>query len=539
MENYFLNPYYKKVIPGVSLITAVKNRHEFLEKVLETWYGQNEIDEIIIVDWSSEETLIPLVEKFQNGKIFLAIVPGQEKWILSQAFNLAARLASRSKILKIDADVMILPGFFDKHSLKPGNFYSGNWMLGRDENEKHLNGSVFLYRKDFFKVNGYNEYIKFYGWDDSDLYIRLESLNLKRLDFNLDTLKHIAHEARTTFQDTAGYFKNMTDIEKSNLNILTNKYLCSFLLKWTPENNMLGFNIQMSDNNIWICNQSATDQNVVPDSFYLESETNAINERLRQFEFGIHPDIAQLLKREEFVEYYNLFLSRTIDKTSNDLFNIISKFNYIYSSNIDSKISEINRLAEAFHNRNLEVQQLNEEVWNKKEEIQRLNGEVHQYSVEIQKLNGKTHQSSVKIQQLNKEVHKSRAEIQRLTDETHQSNVEIQRLNGEIHQSSVKIQRLNGEVHQSNVEIQRLNEEVHKSRAEIQRLTDETHQSNVEIQRLNGEIHQSNVEIQRLSEEIHQSSVEIQRLNEEIHQSSVEIQRLRGETHQSSVEIQR
>ena len=67
------------VVPGISLITAVKNRQETLEVALQTWLTHVQIDEIIIVDWGSDESLIPLVQKYQNGKIILAVVSDQPK----------------------------------------------------------------------------------------------------------------------------------------------------------------------------------------------------------------------------------------------------------------------------------------------------------------------------------------------------------------------------------------------------------------------------------------------------------------------------
>ncbi|MFZ4520879.1 MAG: galactosyltransferase-related protein [Bacteroidales bacterium] len=580
MKPGFLNPINKKILPGTSLITAVKNRKESLTEALETWVSHKEIDEIIILDWSSGESLIPLVEKLQNGKIFLAVVPSQEKWILSFAYNLAARLTSHEKILKVDADVKVMPGFFDQHVLKPGEFFSGNWMLGRDDNEKHLNGSVFLSRADFFSVNGYNEYIKFYGWDDSDLYLRLESKNLTRHDFNLDALQHIPHESRTAFQNTAGYFRNMTDLEKSNLNTLTNRYLCSNLVKWTTKNKMLAFDIDPKNRHIWICMQSSEDLNKVPKEYYVESETNAIKERLQQFELGIPEEVASLLKRDEIIEYYNLFLSRSVDKPSGDLFNIISKFSYLYSANITNKINEINLLNEniisgqqsladlriGFHQKNVEVEKLNSDLHRLNVEIQRLahglheksvenqqlNHDIHLCNEEIQRLTGAFHEKRVEIQLLNSDFEKSKVEIEKLNGELHKSLSELECLNNDHHISKVRIEQLNSEAHTNNVEIlqlrndveryndniQHLNGELHQGQVEVLQLRALLEQGRVEIERMNGELHFARVENLQLNEALHESKVEIIKLNEAFHKSNVEILRLNDALHKSNVEIQ-
>lgn len=238
-----LNPFQKQQTKGISIFTALKNRTETFQEALKTWIVQEFIDEIIIVDWGSDESIISLINNYQNGKILLAVVPDQPKWILSHAYNLAARLTTKDKILKIDADVKILPGFFEKHPLEIGSFYSGNWRTARDENEQRLNGTLYIKREDFFSVNGFNEFIKSYGWDDTDLYQRLVNEGLKRYDFDFDTLYHIPHEDRTTFQDEKDFLRLVDDLEKSNLNILINKHITSNACKWSSINKMLDFSV--------------------------------------------------------------------------------------------------------------------------------------------------------------------------------------------------------------------------------------------------------------------------------------------------------
>ena len=180
-----LNPLQKEITQGISLITVVKNRTKTLQEALNTWLTHNEIDEIIILDWSSDESLFPILEKYNNGKIILAVVENQPKWILTYAYNLAAKLATKDKLLKVDADIKILPGFFNKHILTHGIFYTGNWKIARNNNERHLNGTMYVYNSDFFRVNNYNEYITSYGWDDSDLYQRIQSADIIRKDLKV------------------------------------------------------------------------------------------------------------------------------------------------------------------------------------------------------------------------------------------------------------------------------------------------------------------------------------------------------------------
>ena len=71
-------------------------------------------------------------------------------------------------------------------------FYTGNWKTAKDENEKHLNGVVYVDRRQFMAVNGYNERLRSYGWDDTDLYDRLGK-KIHQRDIVRGTATHIPH----------------------------------------------------------------------------------------------------------------------------------------------------------------------------------------------------------------------------------------------------------------------------------------------------------------------------------------------------------
>jgi hypothetical protein len=366
---HYLNPFLPAVIHGISLFTAVKNRAETLEEALATWVKHDEIDEIIIVDWGSDESLTPLVSKYQNGKIFLAVVENQQKWILSLAYNLAARLTTRSMLLKMDADVKIYDRFFEAHPLTPGMFYTGNWALGRDENETHLNGVAFLYRDDFFSVNGYNEYIKTYGWEDSDLYLRLEDKKLKRFDFDLDTLHHIEHGNRTRFQDKPGYFRNISGAERENLNIIINRHLGYNTRPWSPAHRMVRFSVEKGENNVMLCRQISEDRNVFPEEVIHQSEVAAVKERVKSLEPGIPEPLYDVVERAELIEFYNLFFANAGNQADPHILSFIRKIMHYYTTVV--------------LNNDREIQRLNADIASVKADIDRLNVEVARSEQEI------------------------------------------------------------------------------------------------------------------------------------------------------------
>lgn len=243
----------RKIEPGISVFTCCMNRNENLKKSLDSWVKIPEIDEIVIVDWSSDECLKPLIDTYQDSRIFLARVNGQKFWVLSYAFNLAARLTTRSKIFKLDADTKIKPGFFQAHNLEVGSFFTGSWRTAKNDSEKRLNGIIYCHREDFFSVNGYNEYITTYGWDDCDLYTRIESIGLEKQDFLTEYLEHQEHENRTKYQKPFLSKYLITPNAYGEFETRKNDFICQKLPQWDRQNKTLEFDVITASNGYLSC----------------------------------------------------------------------------------------------------------------------------------------------------------------------------------------------------------------------------------------------------------------------------------------------
>ena len=85
------------------------------------------------------------------------------------------------------------------HPLDDYIFYRGNWEHAKNNNQMQINGKMFCKYHNLIRVNGYNENITTYGWDDDDLYIRLSSF-LERKYINIKMFYFIEHDdsMRTT-----------------------------------------------------------------------------------------------------------------------------------------------------------------------------------------------------------------------------------------------------------------------------------------------------------------------------------------------------
>lgn len=413
-----LNPNANQIEKGISLCTAIKNRAEIFEDALKTWVKHDEIDEIIIVDWTSDESLLPLVQKYQNGKIFLARVENQEKWILAPAFNLAARLTSKDKILKLDADVKLLPGFFQKHELKTGMFYSGDWRKARNENETHLNGNLFLYRTDFFKVNGYNEFFKTYGWDDTDLFSRLESLDLERQCFDFDTLHHIDHRGRMAFQSPSKKLQNLSDEEWSRLNIFINRYISKKVAPWSVNKGMLNFEVSRKDDCLIQCWQQGEDENIIPEALMREAEIEAIKERMKELKINLPDKIEENLTNEDYILLFNLYLSEVASKQNNKSFSFIQRVFDSYIEMTKLKNDELEAIS-----KKLEAQQ--EERDNARLQTEQLLREKQDHLEKINKLEKELKGKDIRLFELN-------AQLQGLHGKINENNGEIGSLVGQL-----------------------------------------------------------------------------------------------------------
>lgn len=181
-------------IPGVSLVTCCMNREVNLLRALVSWLACPDITEIIIVDWSSDQPVQDALKAqgISDPKIRVVRVEKEPRWILSYAFNVGFRVASCDKILKADADIVLKPDFFAKNQLIGEGFIAGNWRTAAKD-QAHVNGFFYLHKADLATVSGFNEYITTYGWDDDDLYERLEQRGLVRCDIRGDTVHHLPH----------------------------------------------------------------------------------------------------------------------------------------------------------------------------------------------------------------------------------------------------------------------------------------------------------------------------------------------------------
>jgi hypothetical protein len=187
---------------GLSLVFSVMNRTNVLIQSIPSWLKSKSFDELIIVDWSSTIPIYndPIVKDIIKDDRIKIIRVENEKSFISPSFplNLGISKALNENIIKLDIDYQLINlELFDfintiKPLLKKSFFVTDSPFC---KTTISIIGFILLNKYHFLYVNGYNENLKGWGFEDLDLYQRLESLIAKNILTDLDDyIFHIPHD---------------------------------------------------------------------------------------------------------------------------------------------------------------------------------------------------------------------------------------------------------------------------------------------------------------------------------------------------------
>jgi hypothetical protein len=204
----------------VSIVTTCKNRWEFLKQSLPTWLGRG-FYQIVIVDWSSDDPIASKIAEMPDGDTPVTVIriEGEEIFNGGMARNQGSLEVPSEYIMFIDSDMKI-KDWSKSEAIKmvPGRFYHGPHNVPPF-------GTCVVRKWDFEAINGFSELYPAYGWEDNDLYNRLDELGLRRSFYDERMVEHIDHsdELRAEHRDQRGMELHET--------VWANKEL----EKWTPD----------------------------------------------------------------------------------------------------------------------------------------------------------------------------------------------------------------------------------------------------------------------------------------------------------------
>jgi len=185
----------------ISIIIPCKNRLDHLKECISGWLNQTyPYLEIIVVDYNCPQKVGDwLNQNHPIVKVVRANVKPNE-WNLCASRNLGIKNSSGDILGIFDADTIMEPEFIEDcvHRLTEDSF-----MCGEPIGKAH--GCCVVHRKNMYEVEGYNECLKGWGFDDQDLHNRfmngikheknpiLKYIDLKMIGFNENLIDLIRH----------------------------------------------------------------------------------------------------------------------------------------------------------------------------------------------------------------------------------------------------------------------------------------------------------------------------------------------------------
>ena len=326
-------------IMNVSLICACKNRNAPLKISLSSWLLFEEIKEIIIVDWSSDNSIEYLTKL--DSRIKVITVPDQQYFNQPQPLNLAARIATGDYILKVDTDYILNPyfNFFECYKVDSSSFLCGQndyqeFEINSSPYFKYLRGLLFVTRENYLKVGGYNEiHTQYYAYEDDEIVHRLELLGLKKkkVCYNHHII-HIPHPDKKRVENFEAYHTDKK-LEENIRKMLSTHYSdeeLEYQVEYVLAQQHIEINRQKSlseikdyyfKSNKWKVKQTGTQT-------YMATKDNSQVNKLQNFPRVYYVTLEESLERQEnitnqFAEY-GVSLSSVISKRFSECDDVVT-----------------------------------------------------------------------------------------------------------------------------------------------------------------------------------------------------------------------
>jgi hypothetical protein len=236
----------------ISVATGSMNRTESLRWALPSWLDCPEVDEIAIVDWSSRVPVHEELRDLQDPRLRFVRVEGQAAWCAAKCHNVEIAMTTGDALLRIDADVRIRRDFFASHPLlREHIFWNAWWRLANEFEDRHLAGTIYTRRANFLLVNGYNERLVSYGYEDDDLFGRMLIARLRRGFFRRETLAHLPHSDASRLEQIAPEWRAKAG-GSPETGIGFNREIAQ-ARPWTKDDRQHPFSVKRADTNLWIC----------------------------------------------------------------------------------------------------------------------------------------------------------------------------------------------------------------------------------------------------------------------------------------------
>jgi len=202
----------------ISFCTTCMNRlhhlrHTLIRNISDNQDYQN--IEFVLLDYNSNDGLSEFISKnfskdIATGKLKYYRTEEPDGYNMSHSRNMAFKLASGEVVCNIDADNFTGRGFA---SYVNRCFINNRLVFLTTHNipgvKNDVLGRICVKKEDFQAVNGYDERMLHYGFDDIDFANRLEAKGLRKIQIEssdfLRAIEHTNHERMNNYMQGKGY----------------------------------------------------------------------------------------------------------------------------------------------------------------------------------------------------------------------------------------------------------------------------------------------------------------------------------------------
>lgn len=220
---------------SIGIVTACMDRHENLLKVLPNWL-ELEVNEIIIVDWSSRVAIKELISTkiAADKRIKVIRVDGEKEWILTHAYNLGFKYSKSRFIAKLDCDHIVSSEIFKSIALKEYELYRFNHFT----QDSGINGAFIICSKLLNRVNSFDERIVTYGFDETDLFRRASEHAKVVIQLEERFVCHLIHDKNARTINQSNRFERIIAqklcIDLHEFMVIYNECATSSRIPWGP-----------------------------------------------------------------------------------------------------------------------------------------------------------------------------------------------------------------------------------------------------------------------------------------------------------------
>lgn len=174
--------------PPVSIVVTCKDRLDHLRQTLPALAAQPDA-QVIVVDYGCSQDTRGWVRR-QCPSVTVVCVDDDPVFSVSRARNVGALHARGEHLAFTDADIHVdfaIADWLRRHRSE-GEFYTVE-----PARSASLSGTAIIGRFAFLAAGGYDEALRGWGWEDTELYRRLERRGLRRVEISGHGLRVIEH----------------------------------------------------------------------------------------------------------------------------------------------------------------------------------------------------------------------------------------------------------------------------------------------------------------------------------------------------------